>query len=299
MAAIHAPRIVVGIDDTPASATGVTYAALEAQRLGAELDIVHATPGYGDLDGDVPLVDAPTLAAFGHKLLGDAEVLARSVAPNLHVRSALRSGGTVATLVSSTQGALMLVLGAERRSFVGRIWTGDVVGGAAARSHCPVVMVAPEWDPSEEHGHIVVGLKTPGEARELLAAGLDLAHECKAGLVVVHAWKLASGYDDIVANRVDSDTYGRRATSVIEPVINELRQAYPEVAVRIEVLHAQPALALVKASADADRLLISRPAHATMSRHLGPVARAVLHEARCPVEILPPPSAATPDHATT
>jgi hypothetical protein len=35
-----APRIVVGIDDTAVSVTGVKYAALEAQRLGAELDIV-------------------------------------------------------------------------------------------------------------------------------------------------------------------------------------------------------------------------------------------------------------------
>jgi len=43
-----AQRIVVGIDATPASNTGVRYAALEAQRLGAELDIVHATPGYND-----------------------------------------------------------------------------------------------------------------------------------------------------------------------------------------------------------------------------------------------------------
>ena len=221
------PRIVVGIDDTPASATGVKYAALEAQRLGAELDIVHATPGYGDLHGDVPLVDDQTLAAFGHKLLRDAEVLARSMAPNLSVRSTLKSGGAVTTLVDSARGALMLVLGAERRSFVGRIWTGDVVGGAAARSHCPVVVVAPEWDPSEEHGRILVGLKSPGEARELLAAGLDLAHECKAELVVVHAWKLKSGYDDIVANRADSDEYGRRATSEIEPVINELRLGTP------------------------------------------------------------------------
>ena len=52
------PRIVVGIDATPASATGVKYAALEAQRLGAVLDIVHATPGYGDTDGDFPIIDA-------------------------------------------------------------------------------------------------------------------------------------------------------------------------------------------------------------------------------------------------
>ncbi len=298
MTPTHGSRIVVGIDDSPASATGVTYAALEAQRLGASLDIVHATPGYGDLHGDVPLVDDQTLAAFGHKLLRDAEHLARSVAPNLSISTDLTSGGTVTVLVAAAQDAQMLVLGAERRSVVDRIWTGDVVGGAAARSHCPVVAVAPEWEPSEEHGRIVVGLKSTDNAGDLLRAGLDLAHECKAELVVVHAWKLDSGYDDIVANRVDSDDYGRQVTNQVEPLLNELRLAHPEVAVRIEVLHVQAAYALVKASADADRLLISRPAHRTVLHHLGSVARAVLHEARCPVEILPPQSAATPEHAT-
>lgn len=291
-------RIVVGIDATPASANGVTYAALEALRLGAELDIVHATPGYSDVHGDIP-IDDHTLAAYGHKLLDDAEAVARSAAPNLSLRTRLLTGGAVSTLVSSAEGALMLVLGAERRSFVGRIWTGDIVGGTAARAHCPVVVVAPEWDPKADRHRIVVGLKSTDNAVELLTAGLALAHERKAELVVVHAWKLPSGYDDIVANRVDAENYGRRTTSMLEPVINDLRQAYPEVAVRIEVLHSQPAFALVNASASADRVLLTRPTHAKILHHLGPVARAVLHEARCPVEILPPMDTEAADHAAT
>ena len=289
MADRTAPRVVVGIDATSASATGVRFAALEAQRLGAELDIVHATPGYSEIHGDIPIIGDNTLSSYGHELLDDAEAIARSVAPNLRLRAHLLSGDAVSTLVSSAEGAQMLVLGGERRSLVGRIWTGDIVGGAAASSHCPVVVVGPEWEPGEEHGRIVVGLKSTNDATELLAAGLALAHECKAELVVVHAWKLQSGYDDIVANRVAADEYGRRMTTLIEPMINDLRNAHPEVAVRIEVLHAQPAYALVDASANADRLLLSRPSHANTLHHLGPVARAVLHEARCPVEVLPPP----------
>ncbi|MET0839883.1 MAG: universal stress protein, partial [Marmoricola sp.] len=188
---------------------------------------------------------------------------------------------------------------AERRSVVGRIWTGDVVGGAAARSHCPVVVVPPEWEPGQEHGRIVVGLKSRKDASDLLRAGLELAHECKAELVVVHAWKLDSGYDDIVANRVDADTYGRQVTSRLEPLVNDLRAGHPEVPVRIEVQHAQPAFALVTASSGADRLLISRPRRGSTLHHLGAVARAVLHEALCPVEILPPGVPADADRSTT
>jgi nucleotide-binding universal stress UspA family protein len=282
-----APRIVVGIDATPASATGVTYAALEAQRLGADLDIVHATPGYGDFRGDIPVIDDQTLAAYGHRLLTEAEALAHTVVPHLNVRTHLLSGGAVPTLVCTAEGALMLVLGAERRTVAGRIWTGDIVGGAAARSHCAVVVVAPEWEPSAEHGRIVVGLKSTDDT-ELIASGLRLAHECKAELVIVHAWKLQSGYDDIIADRVAAADHRGGATSHIEAVVDELRKIYPEVAVRVEVRHAQPASALVGASADADRLLLSRPAHGGTLHHLGAVSRAVLHEARCPVEIVPP-----------
>ena len=283
-----APRIVVGIDATPASNTGVQYAALEAQRLGAELEIVHATPGYSDVHDDIPVMDDGTLSAYGDRLLAEAEAAARSVVPTLSTRTRLISGGVVDTLIASAEGALMLVIGAERRSLAGRIWTGDIVGGTAARAHCPVIVVTPEWKPTAEHRRIVVGLKSVDDAARLITAGLSLAHACKAELVVVHAWKMLSGYDDIIANHVDKDVYIRRTASLVEPVLNELRPAYPDVAVRVEILHRQPAFALVDASATADRLLIARPRHTGVPHHLGPVARAVLRESRCPVEIFPP-----------
>ena len=150
------------------------------------------------------------------------------------------------------------------------------------------MVVAPEWDPTEVQGRVVVGVKSIDTAPELLEAGLALAHAQQTELVIVHAWKLASGYDDIVANRADADDYGQRMTSALEPLVNRLRASYPLVPVRIEVLHAQPAFALVNASTKADRLLLSRPSHGGRLHHLGAVSRAVLHESRCPVEVLPP-----------
>ena len=280
-------RIVVGIDATPASRNGVRFAALEAQRLGAELDIVHATPAYSDVDGDIPVQDDESLATYGRQGLEAAETVARSTVPELGLTCHLVPGGAVDVLVANADGALMLVLGAERRSLADRIWTGDIVGGAVARATCPVVVIAPEWKPTESAGRVVVGLKSMVTAPQLLAAGLAHAHDRKSELVIVHAWKLQPGYDDIVANRTDVDAYGLRATTRLEPEVNELRRDSPEVPVRIEVLHAQPAFALVNASADADRLLLARLARRGIPHHLGPVTRAVLREARCPVEVVP------------
>ena len=183
--------------------------------------------------------------------------------------------------------AALLVLGAERRSFAGRIWTGDIVAGVSAHATCPVVVVPPEWEPAHEHGRVVVGVKDSESAADLVFAGLELADELGAELVVIHAWKAPSGYDDIIARRTFADEYARRQTALLEPLVQTHRAEHPAVPVRIEVVHAQPTQTLMRASAHADRLLISRPRHRGFLHHLGYVGRAILHEARCPVEVHP------------
>lgn len=281
-------HVLVGVDGSPASDNGVTFAAAEARRRGVALHVVHATPGHGAYGPPLPTVPDGSLRSYGIELLEGAAELAHKLEPDLEVRTSLIPGGTVASLVAAGEHAALLVLGAERRTFIGRIWTGDVVAGVAARATCPVTVVPPEWDSTQDRRRVVVGLKSVDSSETLLAAGLALAHEHDAELVVLHAWKLQSGYDDIITTRVSSDDYVRDLSGLIEPVVEEAWQSYPEVPVRVEVLHGQPAFALVDASAGADRLLISRPKHGGAVHHLGAVARAVLQEARCPLEILPP-----------
>jgi nucleotide-binding universal stress UspA family protein len=279
--------VVVGVDETPAGQTGVRYAALEARRLGTSLSIVHVTPGYTSGAG-VPAVPEDVLQTYGIELLENARRHAQATVPDLDVETTLVAGNTrVHALADSSHHADLVILGAERRSFAGRVWTGDIVAGVAARASCPVVVVPPEWEPAHEHGRIVVAVRDSESAGELVAEGLALADDLGAELVIIHAWKAPSGYDDIVAGRSYAEDYGQEQKAVLERLVQAHRAEHPDVPVHIEVLHAQAAHALVSASADADRLLISRPRHGGAFHHLGYVARAVLHESRCPVEVHP------------
>ena len=278
-------HVVVGIDGTPAAHRGVRFAAFEARDRGVTLTIVHVTPGYAPSEG-VPVVPAEILNAHGNELLEHARKSAHMAVPKLEVETQLVTGGTtVSGLVESSHEAALVVLGAEKRSFSARVWTGDVVAGVAARASCPVVVVPPEWEQSHRYDRIVVGIKDPERAAALVDAGMREAHRLKAELVVLHAWKLPSGYDDIVANRVDREDFARLQTAFIEPLVLAQRVDHPHVPVRIEVLHAQPAHALVLASAHADRILVERPKHGGSIHHLGGTGRAVLQESRCPVEV--------------
>lgn len=289
------PRVLVGVDDSPGSRDGVRFGAYEAERLGAVLEIIHVTPGYGEGTETFSAINDGTLESYGHTLLEQAQDEAQAAVPELPLQAHLISGSTVQTLVERGRNAAKLILGGERRSFLGRIWTGDVIAGVAARAVCPVVVVPPEWDPVQQQGRVVVGVKSVDASRDLISAGLALAHERGQELVVVHAWKLQSGYDDIIANRIDTEDYTRGVTSRLEPMIDDLRQSFAGVQVRIEVLHAQPAFALVDASIRADRVLTTRPVHGGRLHHLGAVNRALLQEARCPVEILVPDAEPSPE----
>jgi nucleotide-binding universal stress UspA family protein len=283
----EAPTVVVGVDETPAGQKGVRYAALEARRLGARLSIVHVTPGYTPAAG-VPAAPEDLLQAYGLELLEKARKNAQAAVPNLEVDTTLIAGNTsVQGLVKSSHAAALVVLGAERRSFPGRVWTGDIVAGVAARAACPVVVVPPEWEAAHDHGRVVVGVKDSESAAALVSAGLALADELGDDLVIVHAWKAPSGYDDIISTRTYADEYGLQQTTVLEPLVQAHRAEHHDVTVRIEVVHEQPAHALARVSGNADRLLISRPRHGGNLHHLGFVARAVLHNAHCPVQIHP------------
>ena len=286
--------VIVGVDETPAAQQGVRYAAIEAKRLGGSLSIVHVPPGFTRGAGP-PVVPEDVIRAHGTELLEHARKHAQATVPDLEVDTSLVAGHTtVDALATSSNDAALVVLGAERRSFASRVWTGDIVAGVAAQSACPVVVVPPEWEPAHEHGRVVVGVKDSETAAEIVAAGLSLADGLGAELIIIHAWKAPSGYDDLFGNRSYADEYGRRQTAVLEPLVQAHRAEHRDVPVRIEVLHTQPAHALVSASASADRLLISRPLHGSSLHHLGYVGRAVLNEARCPVEVHPAGEPQTP-----
>ena len=144
-----------------------------------------------------------------------------------------------------------------------------------------------EWEPGGAVGPVVVGLKDTEHAVDLVGTSMALAEQLDTELLIVHAWKAPSGYDDIIATRSYQSEYNADLTTDITSLVERHRHAHPDLPVRIEVLHAQPAYALVHASTGARRLLVGRPRHGHMLHHLGGVGRAVLRESHCPVEVHP------------
>ena len=280
--------VVVASDGTSAALHGVRYAAFEAKRLGVGLAIVHVVPAYLP-NGPLPMIPDGALQEFGRSVIEHSLEAARDTAPDIHVVARLVSGSQVGSIVEAASNAPLLVLGSRALTHGQRVSTGATVAGVCSRAHCPVVVVPEDWpvQDTDVTSKVVVGFKSPHQAPELLARALELARGRGAELVVVHAWKLPSVYDDIVTNRVHEEEWAVEQTAMIQSVLDQVRDPYPDVKVSIEVVHDRPAHALAEASRESDRLLISRPVHGGYLHHLGAVARGVLREAHCPVEVVP------------
>ncbi len=283
----HPDRVVVATDGTPAGHIGIKFATREAQRLGLSVELVHVVPAYIP-SGSFPMIPDDSMNQYGRQVLTRGIAVAREVAPTIKVTTSLLRGGRVGTIVSRAHDAALIVLGSHPMSVAERFWTGATVPGVAARSSCPVVTVPAEYDGDQQLGRVLVGVKVPAKSADLLAAAFGVAEDLGAELVILHAWKLPAGYDDLVSNETAREEWRVELRAEIERVLPELRIAHPKVSVQIEIEHGAAAGALISASKGADRLVITRPVHGGYFHHLGSTARAVLSEAHCPVEIFPP-----------
>lgn len=280
--------VLVGVDGSAGSKRAIRYGVQEARRAGRAVCLVHVVPDYVPMTPMMPLTPGD-LRQTGEQILREAEAEAARVDPDVVVTTELRSGPRVAGLVGAADEAALIVVGHEHRPLIDRILTGATTVGVTTRASCPVVSVPDTWEPDVDHGVVVTGLKSPAHSAELLAEAFAAASSRGARLVVLHAWKLPSAYDDLVESQVAVDEWVAHATSVFEPLLTDWKATYPDVEVELRVRHDQPAHALVSAAAEADLLVLVRRARGIPAFvHLGSTGRAVLRVAACPVEVVPP-----------
>jgi nucleotide-binding universal stress UspA family protein len=279
-------RVVVATSGSATSQDAIVYAARTAATRGLELELVHVVPATFPVG---PYAGAPDVAVrrAGREVLAQGEELARRTAPHVPISTALLLGSRPDAIVHHADGADVLVVGAPPHELVERLWTGSTVTGTAARASCPVVIV-PAGEQRPPTHQVLVGLSTTRHAGQLLATAFAVARQNQASLRFVHAWHQASPYDDAIAERIPTPTWESEEAHAIEDRLLDLRLAYPDVQVTVDVLHGQAAYVLVTESKTADLLMISRPLHGGFVHHLGATARAVIREAECPVLVVPP-----------
>ncbi len=285
----NAVVVAIGADGHEAA---LAFAVAEARRTLRPLHLVHVleTPGaysyVGVSEGmlelarttlDEALAKAEALAG------GDVAVTAELV----------DHGWIVDDLVRHTDGASLLVLQHRAHGRAKRVFSTSTAEGIVSRAHVPVISVPEGWTADRRtSGVVTAGVQDAIEASALLRAGFDEADARHAELVVLHVWWLSSGYDVAVVDDAMRDEYSSQFRQELEPLLEPLRQEFPDVEAKILVRHAPRVEAVLDAAELSDLLVLGRRHHLLpLGSHLGSVARAAIEHSTCPVLVTPEPAA--------
>lgn len=282
--------VVVGVDGSTANTGALRYGVAAARRLRTFLMLVHVVPDHVPI-APVRPIDPDELNQLGASVLSRAEEQVREVDADIDVEGWLHHGTRAVELAGAARLASLLVVGRDDRTLVERLLRGDTATATAARATVPVVEVPAGWEarPAGKTPTVLVGIKSPESPEALIDDAFAQAELLGGGVVVLHAWRLPSEYDDIIGARVAVEDWRREVRDILEPHLAPWRKRYPDVPVELRVVHGHPAQALVRAAEEADLVVIARRAHGLpAAAHLGTTARAVLRSADCPVRVLPP-----------
>jgi nucleotide-binding universal stress UspA family protein len=168
------------------------------------------------------------------------------------------------------------------------VLTSSTTTGVGARAHCPVVSVPDCWVAGGEYGRIVVGIDESNASHDAVSLAFGEARRRGATLAILHAWRLPTAYDDISYSRLAADEWMSSAREEMEKTLAPYREVYPDVDVELDLRHEYAGPALAAATEGADLIVVGRRGHgAPMGIYLGSLARMLVREGKCPVEIAP------------
>ena len=287
-----AKPVVVGVDGSEESLRAVEWGAREAQRHQAPMRIVSAVamlPRMRAHHGSTETV-ADALQEESARAVTEAAARAGEVAPDLFVDADLLSGPPATAITDSGSGALMLVVGARGVGTFAALLLGSVSRYAATHAPCPVIVVREET--SADRGEIAVGIGSPDDADSILTFAFEEAALRDATLVAVHSWHrfpaaLGGSAGDGSGHSAHREQAAAEASVILAEALGGLREKYPSVPVRQEVLRDHPAKALAGYSAHADLVVIGRCGAGGPGHAVGAVRHGLLSHAHGPVAVVP------------
>lgn len=286
-------HVLVGVDGTEGGRAALRYGAEVASRQDIGLKVMHvwpeSLPPVGtatSLSSGMPVED--DAEGIGREVLEEHASLARTLIGADRVSSCLVRGDRVRCLIRAAKDARLTVLGDEHHPVLDRIAVGTVLTGVAARAATPVVAVPANWVSGSAGEGVFAAVKSCSESAGLIHRAMEIAAETGRPLTLLHAWQLPMIYDEYIASRVGAEPWQMTAGDDLLAAVEPMRRDFPPtLQIRTEIRHAQPARAIVDASARADLIVLARRPHGIPFGHLGGTARAVLRESSCPVEVLP------------
>lgn len=278
--------ILVGVDGSAGSAAAVDWAADEAHWRSVPLVLVHVAPVAW------PGIDPQHVVESGQDplwFLEEAERRAAERWPGLDLRTTTVVDSAAHALVSLSNDAALVVVGAHGRSFVSRLLLGSVSGHVMTHARCPAVVVRSA--PLNPSAPVAVGIDDSATARAALETAFEEAWLRGAPLVVVHAWQLppATGYG-VWSVPPDLELEMRQsAERLMSDALVGWAEKFPDVEIHERVVNQHPVEAVLEQTHHAQLLVLG--AHGRGAFHgmaMGSVASAAVHEGACPVMVVPP-----------
>lgn len=295
MTSVPRERLVVGVDRRGRSQAALDWAAAEAGRRGADLDVVYAfmpPPVISPIGVPGPAEDAAPYEVDAKRVLDDAiDSVPYSIRHTLpHVSPLAVMDRASSALLDTAEGADLLVVGTRKRGAVGGL-IGSVSHQCVHHAHCPVVVVPPGWTVTPPK-RIVVGVDGSEPSAAALRWALDEAHRWKAAITVVHAWNTPYPVEPwgVVVTPIDRDAFRAGSKALVDKMV-KAAGAGSEHSVDAMLVEEAAGPGLVGAAADADLLVVgSRGRGGFAALLVGSVSLHCVQAARCPVAVIRPVS---------
>ncbi|MGA5822032.1 universal stress protein [Kitasatospora sp. NPDC094028] len=135
------PRIVVGVDGSPASVDALRWAVGQARSRGAVVEALTAWQYPVATGWPVPVMEFEDLSGSYRKILDDCVREVAGTDPAVEVRALVVEGGAVQCLLDTARGAELLVVGSRGHGGFAGALLGSVSQHCVQHAPCPVVVV--------------------------------------------------------------------------------------------------------------------------------------------------------------
>ena len=285
-------RVVAGFDGSDRSRTAVDWAAEAARLRGRGLTLVQAllppvtAGGLGiGLPPGLDLIEELEKNAKEHL---DAEA-ARIT--DVDVQTAISIGAPSGVMLEAAESADIVVVGSRGRGGFSGLLLGSVGAQVAAHAACPVAVI--RGSAPESARSVVVGIDGSPAAEAALGFAFEEASRRGWRLVAVHAWDVPA-YDLIIVPNgpvpVPLADVADDEVRLTAEALAGFRDDFPDVDAEERLVRSPAVPALLEASGDAGLLVVGTHGHGpAMGALLGSVSNGLLHKAKVPVAVVPPP----------
>lgn len=286
----HFRGIVVGVETLERSASAIGWAMREAEARNLPVDLVHVVPPAPYVPGSLgasaywPVPPTHEFQRAAESELDKAKTFAHDSAPDVTVTTTVRSGTPATELREYAPEARLIVVGTRLGEGLRSALVGSTALQLAHTADSPFVVVREKWQPAPD-APVVVGVEPTTDAAPVLAEAFEHASLHGRELRAMFCWEpfIYTPHEHWPA---ESEKVRTTAGVWLSEALSGFRSVYPDVSVVPDLVCDYPAAGLVKASADAAIVLVG-VGGSRLSRLLGTVAATVLHQAACPVEVVP------------